>query len=184
MGMKLKQKFSFSELVYLFSIIYYLVIGIWVFCIFNQDFADNVNFFGVLIILSSVPHILIYAINQERKTYLIIGLVGLAFGILFIASDLFTPDQVCMIWGCIDICRGITEIIAIAPTLRKNKANYLEVAISVGDIVIGILLCIHLAGGLRLHLIYLAIEFVVTGIKNLVELIIERKNRNEGPTDN
>ena len=177
------KKFKIERIIYIFSIVYYLAIGIFVFIIFNQNFAENVNFLGTLIILSSVPHLLIYFIDRRRLTYLIIGLVGLAFGILFIATEQFDPDQVCMVWGCIDICRGSTEIISIVPHLRKHKIEWIEIAISLGDIIIGTLLIIHMAGGIKLHLIYLAIEFVISGGKNIFEFVYERFHH-EGSNNN
>ena len=172
--MNRRTKGLLTNIVYSFSVIFYLVIGIGVFTISHYDFSDKTVLLSVLIMLSSVPHLLIFIANRQKKSYLIIGLVGIAFGILFMATDIFTADEICMIWGVIDICRGTTEIINVAPTVMKNKVEFVEIAISVGDIVIGVLLCIHMADGLQLHLIYLGIAFIITAIKTVAEFFAER----------
>ena len=184
--MSFDKKTLFTNIVYSFSVVFYLVIGIGVFTISHFDFSDKTVLLGTLIILSSVPHILIYFANRTKKSYLVIGFVGVAFGILFLATDMFDADEICMIWGCIDICRGTTEIINVAPTVKNNKVELIEIAISVGDIVIGVLLCIHLSGGLQLHLIYLGVAFLITAVKSLSEYFTERigRKKNEGIDNN
>lgn len=182
--MQENKRIRFADIAYIFSIVFYLVIGLWVIIIAHQNFSHNVDFLGILIILGSVPHILFYIINRTKISYLILGLIGIAFGILFITTDIFEPDHVCMIWGCIDICRGVGEIINVAPNVKKQKEEWLEIAISVGDIVIGVLLCIHLAGGLPVHLIYFGVAFVVSGLKNSAELITKRIKNGKGNSDN
>ena len=183
--MNIEKKNLFTNIVYSFSIIFYLVIGVGVLTISHFDFSERIPLLSALILLSSVPHILIYAANREKKSYLIIGLVGTAFGILFLSTDLFDADEICMIWGVIDICRGLTEIINLAPTVRKHKIELIEIAISLGDIVVGILLCIHLTHGTKLHLIYLGIAFLITAVKNITEYVfIKRKEKNESSDNN
>jgi len=179
------RRFTFADIVYSVLILFYIAIGAFVLAISGRDFSDKNILLGILIILSSVPHILIYIINKKKTSYLIIGLVGTAFGILFLATkDLFIDDQICMVWGCIDICRGTTEIVNIAPTVKKHKSELVEIVISLGDIAVGVLLCIHMRGGIKLHLIYLGIAFLITAAKNVTELIIERRKEREGSNNN
>ena len=167
------KKSLLNKIVYSFSLVFYLVIGVLAIIIAVNDINDGQVMLSVLILLSSVPHILIYLLDRRKLAYLIIGLVGIAFGILFLSTPAFTADQICMVWGCIDICRGVTEIINVAPTIKEDKREIVEIAISLGDIVIGTLLIIHMSNGLELHLIYLGIAFLLTALKNIVELIIE-----------
>ena len=171
-----KKKIVFADIVYSFLILFYLAMGIFAFCICGHDFNDKSQVLAILIILSSVPHILIYIINRTKKSYLVIGLVGTAFGILFLTSNFFSDDQICMVWGVLDICRGTVEIINVAPTVKEHKKELIEIGISLGDIVIGVLLCIHLVNGMQLHLIYLGLAFVLTAAKNIFELYWENYN--------
>lgn len=172
-----------SQIIYIFSIVFYLTIGTIAFIFAKPENGGNVNFLGTLILLSSVPHLLIYLIHRERQSYLIIGLVGIVFGTIILSTNVFDPDIVCMVWGAIDICRGATEIITIAPHVKHNKFEFIEIAVSTGDIVIGILLCIHMSNGIVLHLIYLGIEFFISGTKNIADYFIGKK-RNVKRTDN
>ena len=173
-----------AKIIYIFSIIFYLTIGIIAFVFAKPENGENVKFLGTLILLSSVPHLLIYIIDRNKQTYLIIGLVGVVFGVTILATDVFSQDVVCMVWGAIDICRGTTEIISVVPNVRKNKLELIEILVSVGDIVIGILLCVHMSGGIVLHLIYLGIEFIISGAKNIVDYFVERKKHVKGTNNN
>jgi len=173
-----------TKIIYVFSIVFYLTIGTIAFVFAKPENGGNIDFLATLILLSSAPHLLIYAIDRKKQTYLIIGLVGIVFGVLFLATDVFDPDSVCMVWGAIDICRGTTEIISVAPHVKKNKAELIEIAISLGDIAIGILLIIHMSNGFVLHLIYLGIEFLISGTKNIVDYFIEKKRYAKRPDNN
>lgn len=173
-----------SRIVYIFSLIYYLVIGVAAIVIAFVDLSDAKVALSILILLSSVPHFLIYLLDRHKLSYLIIGFVGLAFGILFLAVPAFDADQICMVWGCIDICRGLTEIINVAPTLKEDKREIIEILISIGDIVIGTLLIIHMSDGLQLHLMYLGIAFLLTAAKNVAELILEHKDEKKRINNN
>lgn len=173
-----------AKIISLILVVFYVAIGILAIVLSTRDLSDRNSVLAILIMLSSVPHIAIYIMHPERKSFLIIGLVGTAFGILILTNiNMFTDDQICMIWGCIDICRGLTEIIIVAPHVKKNKLELIEIAVSTGDIVIGVLLCIHMLHGIRLHLIYLSIVFFISAIKNVYDFFMERKI-NAQRTDN
>lgn len=173
--MEKKRFFTLKNVVYLFATVFYIAIAVWAFTISADDFSNKRMLLAFLIILSSVPHILIFVVNRKKISYLVIGLVGTALGIVFLTTgDLFSADQICMIWGCLDICRGTTEIINRVPEVKHYKGELFEIAISTGDIIIGVLLCIHMAHGLQLHLIYLGIAFVLSALKNINDLILER----------
>ena len=176
-----EKKKVFSTIAYFFSIVFYIIVGILVIIISNQTIGDErlKMTLGILMLLSSVPHFLIYFIHG-KLSYFIIGIVGTAFGTMSLASDIFEPEQICMVWGCLDICRGLTEIVSIAPTLKHHKSEIIEILISTGDIVVGVLLCIHLVHGLKLHLTYLAIAFLITAVKYIVEYVFEKRNEAKG----
>lgn len=173
-----------TQIAYAFATVFYITIGIVAFIFAKPENGGNIDFLATLILLSSVPHLLIYVIDRKKQTYLIIGLVGIVFGVLFLATDVFDPDSICMVWGAIDICRGTTEIISVAPHVKKNKAELIEIAISLGDIAIGILLIIHMSNGIVLHLIYLGIEFLISGTKNIVDYFVEKKRYAKRPDNN
>ena len=165
----------FRKITYSFSILFHIVIGVFAIIVANQNIPDKTVLLSVLIILGSVPHLLIYISDRLKLSYLIIGIVGIAFGVLFLTTDIFTDDQICMVWGVIDICRGLTEIVNVVPHIKENKLTFVEIAVSVGDIVIGVLLCIHMLGGIKLHLIYLGIAFLITAAKDVADYIVGKR---------
>ena len=186
--MTIDKKNLFVNIIYSFSVIFYVVIGIGVLTIASYDFSERTILLSVLILLSSIPHFLLFCINKNYS-YLVIGLVGLAFSVLFLTvheTGLFTADHICMIWGVIDICRGITEIVNTLPKVKKHKIELIEIGVSLGDIVIGTLLVIHMSDGTKLHLIYLAIAFFIIAAKTVFEYLSEKGKRkeNEGSNNN
>lgn len=108
---------------------------------------------------------------------LIIGLIGVALGIVFIVNKDITLENMCFYWGILDIVRGALEIAHIVPQVKNNKLYIVEIILSSGDIVLGILLCIHLSHGLQVYLTYLGIAFLVSAFNQIVNLIIRKKKR-------
>ena len=164
---------EFTRVLTIISILFHLLVGIIVFIIAFQQFEVTPLILGLLIAVGSLPHIMLFARDVRKHSFLVIGLVALIFAIIAMASDLFSVNQVCVIWGAIDIARGVTEIIDSAPKIRKEKLELIEIAVSLGDIVIGILLCLHMEEGLQLHLIYFGIAFVIISIRYLVGLFLD-----------
>lgn len=172
----METKSRFFKIVEYISIAFHIIAGVVVFIFALQEFEIKPIILELLILLGCAPHFLLFISNYRRPIYLIIGLVPFVISIVAMATNCFDVDQICVIWGAIDICRGITEIYDSAPKLRKNKMELIDIAVSLGDIVIGVLLCIHVSHGLKLHLIYFAIAFLIIAIKNIVELFIIDKH--------
>ena len=162
-----------TRILTIISILFHLLVGIIVFIIAFQNFEVTPLILGSLIAVGSIPHIMLFVRDFKKHSFLVIGLVALIFSIIAMASDLFTVNQVCVIWGAIDIARGITEIIDSAPKVKHEKLELIEIAVSTGDIVIGILLCIHMEEGLQLHLIYFGIAFVIIAIRYIVGMFLD-----------
>jgi len=179
----------YKKIVYIFSIFYHFAVGLTIIILLTTKDLNGLEILlPIFILLGCVPHLLIYSVDSKKTSYLIIGLVGLAFGILFLVtweSPYFSVEEICIIWGIIDICRGATEIINVLPHMikHKNNADIVEILVSTGDIVVGILLCVHTKEGLTLHLIYFAIAFFVTSAKSAIDMFIER-HKNEQSFDN
>lgn len=161
-------------------IIYYLAIAVIIFVMLtNPDFYSNKEYLGYLVLAGSIPHLVIYFINGGYKSkamtgILIIGIVGFALGFVFVFSESMTIEMICLYWGILDICRGAIEIGETIPHVKHNKLEILEIGISTGDIILGVLLCIHLEHGIKLHLIYFGIAFILYALKIVVELLILR----------
>ena len=160
--------------------IYYLAIAITIFVLLNnKEFLENHVYLGLLVLGGSLPHLLIYFITGGYKStsktcLLVVGIIGFALGFVFVYSETMTLEEICLYWGILDIVRGAIEIGDTIPHVAHNKLELLEIGISIGDIVLGILLCIHLHHGIKLHLIYFGIAFILYAVKMIIEYAIEK----------
>ena len=155
---------------------FHFVVGVVVFIIAFQSYEVTTPILGALIIVGSVPHFLIYIMDPKKSAFLLIGVVGLALGLIAIISNSFDINHICILWGALDICRGLTEIYHSAPHVKHEKYELVDIAVSLGDIVIGALLIAHQAHGLKLHLIYFGIAFVIMGLRHLYVLLFIKKH--------
>lgn len=173
-------KNNIKNFVYLALFAIYLIIGIYIIIVaYNGVEHDHIRI-GVYVILSSIVHILLYFINRgfekdDKSFFLVIGIVAFCMGIVFIFTKVFTVSIMCAAWGILDIVRSSLEIKDIIPQIKKNKAQLIELFISIGDIVLGVLLCIHLESELLLHLVYFGSVFILTAIKYIIHNFITHK---------
>ena len=166
----------------------YLGVGIYTIVISNQVNGTYPWRCGLLIMLSSIVHILLYIVKQgykykEKGFFLVIGLIGLALGIIFLVNKKADIYTICLYWGLLDIVRGSLEIKDIIPELKNNKLEIVELVISIGDIVLGILLCLRQESGLQVHVIYIGASFILTCIKLIVDEIIQKRVKKPAETE-
>ena len=167
------------NILYLLLVFCYIGIGIFVLFYSNEQREKNNVILGLLILLSSVPHFFIYVVNGGRKNekkypYLAFALLGLTIGIVTICIPTISLAKVCVMWGAFDLCRSSFEICDVIPELKKHEwIELVELVLSLGEIVIAVLLIIDEFEGIRLHLIYFGIVFIVSGVKRIVENFIK-----------
>lgn len=173
---------TIKKILTLVLILFYIGVGIYTICyaFMRGTNLDVSQYLGLLVILSSVVHILLYFIqegykNKDKMFYLILGLIGLSLGIVFLCNRTATIDEICFYWGILDIIRGSEELAHAIPDIKNNKLEIVEVVIALGDIVLGILLCVKGEAGITAHLVYLGVAFLLTAIKFVVDIIIDRK---------
>lgn len=131
---------------------------------------------GALIALSSIPHLFIFVLqgsvnNKKKIPYAILGLLGIIFGLtcMYVPLNEYTLDIICIVWGAFDITRSTYELTDVLPNLfKKDWYDLIEVIISTGEIVVGILLIIHKFEGIKLHFIYLGFSFLVYFVRFLL----------------
>jgi len=176
------------KILFISLIIFYLVIGITTIVFSMMPREKNANFCGTIVLITSIIHVLLYFIeggykNNEKSFYLVLGIVGVALGIVILANATLTITQICFYWGILEIIRGALETKQSILDLKFNKLEVVSLLIAIGNIVLGILLCIKLDHGLTAHLIYLGISFIFAAVKFVLDQIIEKK-RELGETKN
>lgn len=162
-------------------IIFYFLVAAIVFSFAFQDFEkDNAHvILGIATLLSGGAHALIYLQERgfethKKSVYLMLSLLAACLGIIFIFTESLAVPQICLIWGLFDIIRSSFELKEVIPEVKENKLQIIEVFISCGDIILGILLCIHLAHGIPLHLFYFSAAYLLSAVNIILKMIIKR----------
>lgn len=132
------------------------------------DFTFTKVEIGLLCMAGAIPHL--YEFIERRKhrlvrsIFVVLVVAGFLFGFGMVFDKKITFDNVCLIFGLLDICRGISEIVingVIYKKSPKNMVNFLNYGVSVGDIIFGVILSIKGAHGLVGHLLYMSFAFLV-----------------------
>ena len=178
------------NILYLCLVLLYLAIGVFVLVFANETREKNNVILGVLILLSSIPHLFIFVLqgglkNNRKYPFLFFSIIGIGIGLVTIFRTSISLDKVCVIWGCFDICRSSFEIADIIPEIKEHKwLELVELLLSTGEIVIAILLIIDEFEGIRLHLIYFGVVFLVSAAKRILDNVIGLLNHEESADSN
>lgn len=132
------------------------------------DFTFTKVEIGLLFMAGAIPHLNEFIESRKhrlvRSIFLVLVVAGFLFGFGMVFDKKLTFDNVCLIFGLLDICRGISEIVingVIYKKSPKNMVNFLNYGVSVGDIIFGVILSIKGAHGLVGHLLYMSFAFLV-----------------------
>ncbi|MCQ2801213.1 MAG: hypothetical protein MJ222_00955 [Bacilli bacterium] len=178
------------NILYLCLVLLYLAIGIFVLVFANESREKNNLILGALILLSSIPHLLIFVLqgglkNSRKYLYLFFSLIGICIGLITIFKTSISLDKVCVMWGCFDICRSSFEIADTLPEIKNHKwLEFIELLISIGEIIIAILLIIDEFEGIRLHLIYFGVVFIISAVKRILDNVIGSLSYEESSNSN
>lgn len=172
------------NIIYLVTIITYLICGIVVLLCKNHIFDDGDFLIGILVLISAVPHFFIFVKKGMFKSllniaFLTTAIISIVFGVVFMSVSKLTIDQCCLMWGILGIVQAIIELNSAGYEVKRNKFELIEIAVSTGDIVVGILLCIHLKNGIKMHIIYFGITFLLMATKQFLDMVL----LNEKDTD-
>ena len=162
------------------SSLLFLAAGITVLILRHINAEYNAQLLGAILLVSGFAELLIYAFHyaprEPSNMFVVAGGVKVAFGFIF----LFTSrdmDALCFAWGIADILIAVTEIIGISKEVRHHPFKSFEIAIAIGDLVFGIILCIKLSHGLTGHLIFLGISLILYSLILIGEFTEEYAKR-------
>lgn len=123
---------------------------------------------GILFLLASVFHISEFHHYNKNKAagtiYFALSIIGITLGVWSLVDGNLDLWLVALIFGIMDVVSGAFEIFTNAVVLKKpfnSRSNITEYAVSTADIIFGILLIIHRENGLTVHIIYLAVVFLI-----------------------
>ena len=138
--------------------------------------AERVSL-GILFLLASVFHIYEFHHYNRKKIagtiYFVLSIAGISLGVWTLIDSNLELWVVCLVFGIMDVLSGILEIITNAIVLKKPfnlRTNITEYCISTADVIFGVLLIISLEKGLLVHIVYLAIVFLINAAVALTEI--------------
>lgn len=166
------------NILYLLLVVCYIAIGVFVLIFANDAREKNNEILGTLILLSSVPHLLIFVVqgglkNSRKYPYLAFAIIGIVIGIVAMSKREMQLDKICIMWGVFDICRSSFETADTIPEIKEHKwLEFVELVLSLGEIAIAILLIIDEFEGIKLHLTYFAAVFLISAVKRIADNLI------------
>ena len=157
-----------------FIVIAFLVSGILVITLRHTQNIEDTIILGVILLVVGVVRLLTFFLSKLKENpkdvTLVSGITAIVLGIVFLVSN-YDLSALCLAWGVAEIILSTIEIVHKSFEVKENKLSLIEIAVSTGTLVFGILLCIHNTEGLNVHLIYLSISLLLTALYEVLEII-------------
>ena len=130
---------------------------------------------GMVIIICSVLRIIRFFVKKEYNEGshigLLAGIIGFSFGFIFYFSELEIWTM-CVMWGVYEIAFAAYEVVNTVKVIREDKIfGTATLILSIGELVFGTLLCIHAAGGISVHFIFVGATLILTAVTILTSII-------------
>ena len=145
----------------------FLAAGITVLVLRHINPEYDAQLLGTILLVAGFVELLVYASHYVFKDpsnmIVIAGGIKLALGFVFLFASR-DMDSLCFAWGVADIVIACTEIFIISREIKHQPMKGFEIAVAIGDLIFGIILCIKLSHGLTGHLIFLGISLILYSI--------------------
>ena len=144
----------------------YIALGVLVLvvCFMTRDYGTLI--LGIILIVSAVCRLIKFLANRHsfdvHTIDLTMGLISVALGFIFIFAHELDMKMLCIFWGLFEIVNGTIEISTDVKLAKRSVLSFISVLISIGEIVFGTLLIIHLESGIFAHLLYMGITSLLT----------------------
>lgn len=144
----------------------YVALGVLVLVICFTTKEYTALALGIILIVSALCRLIKFLANRQsfdvHTIDLTMGLISIALGFIFIFASELNMTYFCIFWGAFEIVNGTIEISADVKSAHHSILSLISVLISVGEIVFGTLLIIHLKSGIFAHLLYMGITSILT----------------------
>lgn len=162
----------------LLEVVLFIAAGITVLLLRGAGVQYDRVILGTILIITGSCKFAVFFIEQAYKLpsnfLLISAILMIGFGFIFLFSGT-EMETLCFGWGIMEIALGAVEIQTSLFEVKEDKFQIVEIAIALGNIVFGVLLCVRLSNGLNGHLIFMGISFILTGILYLFKHIKRKR---------
>jgi len=170
-----KKKFKVTNII---LIAIYIAIGLTAIILAATEYKATKRMLGLFILSGMMPHFVGFVGNKKDRLlgalFCALFLSSFVIGLIAIFAKNLTIETVCVMFGILDICRGIAEILM---EIRKNFNAFkdplmpFEMFISFGDIIFGIFLIIRKVDSIYAHIIYLGVALILMAVLRLLRLV-------------
>lgn len=160
-------------------VLLFLAIGVTIIVLgTTNDQYDNIML-GIFLLLAGFARLAIYFMTRgyaEPVNFnLLSGVAFLVFGIVFLSAP-HDLEIMCFGWGIMEIIVGGAEIQSSLFTFKQDKLSILEIIISSGGIIFGVLLCVRMSEALLEHLIFMGISLILMAVLTGLRLFFDLRN--------
>ena len=114
-------------------------------------------------------------VNPKKAYEMVTNPTLIILGFIYMITKA-NPWAVCITYGIIDIVDGLLGITFRSLEIKHHRLAILEVCLSIGDLVFGILLTFEGIHGLRMHLIFLTITIFAYVLIEILEPLLDKKH--------
>lgn len=183
-SMKADKSYKINIIYLALLVIYGVVALISIIMVYNHEnvLIGNTDFVGFFLLLSSIPSILISFLRGGLKQgrlipYFVFGIVGVAFGIYAMITNVVPINVICICWGAFDICRSLYEVFDVFTGLRnKNWLKAVELIVATAEIVIAVFLIVKQFEAFKVHVKFIGFSFIVLLLNEIIILLVGKKN--------
>ena len=164
-------------LVDLVSVFYYLAVFTLLLVFFVTDFDLVPVFLISIMALSAIPDAVEYIVFKQYRNIKKIGHIIWSVSVLIACIVMFTMVEtidistICIIWGVVDIARGLDELYTIFFDGKFQVHEIPDLILAIADVILGIILIIKLDDGLNVHLIAATISILVFAVRQIINVI-------------
>ncbi len=156
--------------------------------IFIKEFSHEL--LGTTLCLVSA-FTLVRLFGQEKNQRLIsydiaISIIGMSIGVVcaFTSKKALQISDVLIYWGLYEIIRGAIELNAYSKALSSHKfIVIIELILSFMKIIFGILLCIELEKGVRIHLSFLGFLLIMQPVIHILDYYLCKRYEIKHPEE-
>ena len=168
------------------GLVYYTFVATILLAFFIAQYDLTALFLTIIMLLSAIPDFVVYILFKQYKNLKKIGHIIWSTSVIIICTVLFFLKDdidisiVCIIWGSVDIVRGLDELYTIFFDGKFEKKEIPFLVLSVIDVVLGIILIIKMEDGLTVHLIAATVSVFVYAIRQVFSIVSHSKEINDG----
>lgn len=152
----------------------------------SEGIASLVRIMGIILLVVAAILIIRYFLNKKENitSFLIIGIICAAVGLLFVAAPRLIVDIFPFLMGALLLISGVDDLVRAINMVKNSAMNAsVFVGLAVLIIVLGALILFHPGVIADLVVVMIGITMIIEGVVDFVVLMGEKKAEKMTPTE-